>query len=93
MAGVAPSDPGMARARDWILECGGPTQANVAFGNGMSGLASALAIQAQVAATACHAGLEGEPSVHHAVGLAAVHGGGRDHHAGDVPRSRDCRAG
>ena len=29
MAGVAPEDPAMTRARDWVLERGGPTQANV----------------------------------------------------------------
>jgi squalene-hopene/tetraprenyl-beta-curcumene cyclase len=29
MAGVSPSDPALARAREWILERGGPTQANV----------------------------------------------------------------
>ena len=29
MAGIPATDPTMARARDWILECGGPTQANV----------------------------------------------------------------
>ena len=29
MAGVPPEDPAMARARDWVLERGGPTQANV----------------------------------------------------------------
>jgi squalene-hopene/tetraprenyl-beta-curcumene cyclase len=29
MAGVSPEDPAMIRARDWVLERGGPTQANV----------------------------------------------------------------
>ena len=29
MAGVPPDDPAMARARDWILDHGGPVQANV----------------------------------------------------------------
>ena len=29
MAGVPPTDPAMARAREWVLERGGPTQANV----------------------------------------------------------------
>jgi squalene-hopene/tetraprenyl-beta-curcumene cyclase len=29
MAGVAPTDPALARAREWVLERGGPTQANV----------------------------------------------------------------
>src|SRR4029453_2627920 len=29
MAGVSPDDPAMARAREWVLERGGPTQANV----------------------------------------------------------------
>ena len=29
MAGIAPTDPAMAQAREWVLERGGPTQANV----------------------------------------------------------------
>jgi squalene-hopene/tetraprenyl-beta-curcumene cyclase len=29
MAGTSPEDPAMTRARDWVLERGGPTQANV----------------------------------------------------------------
>ena len=29
MAGVPPTDPALARAREWVLERGGPTQANV----------------------------------------------------------------